>query len=56
MTPAALLIAEALLKYGPGAARALATLFSKPEPTLADWEVVFKVTEKTYEDYTKSLT
>jgi len=51
-----LLIAEALLKYGPGLARGLADLFSKPAPTLEDWEKVFALAEKPYSDYVKPLT
>lgn len=48
-----ILIAKALITYGPEAARELATLFSKPAPTLADWELVFAKAEKSYDDYTK---
>lgn len=49
----ALLIAEALIKYGPTLARGLAELFAKPAPTLEDWEKVFKLAEKSYDDYVK---
>lgn len=48
-----ILITQALLRYGPEAARELVTLFSKPAPTLADWELVFAKAEKSYDDYTK---
>ena len=56
MNATALLIAEALLKYGPGLARGLAELFAKPAPTLEDWEKVFALADKRYEDYVKPLT
>ena len=54
MNPTVLLIAKALLDYGPAVARALAEIFQKPNPTLEDWEKVFAVSEKSYEDYVKS--
>ncbi len=44
----ALLIAQMLLQHGPAAARALAEIFQKPNPTLQDWEVVFARAEKPY--------
>ena len=46
-----LLIAELLLKYGPGVARGVAGIFQKTAPTLADWELVFGLAEKSYEAY-----
>jgi hypothetical protein len=51
-TEIALLIGQALVKYGPTMARALAALFMKDEPTLEDWEKVFALAEKPYEAYT----
>ena len=51
----AILIAQALLKYGPVLARELVLLFSKETFTLEDWETVFKVSTKSYEDYVKAL-
>ena len=53
MNSAALIIAEALLKFGPALARGLMELFAKPEPTAADWEKIFQLAEKSYEEYTK---
>lgn len=50
-TEVALLIGQALVKYGPTVARALAALFLKDEPTLDDWENVFALAEKPYEAY-----
>lgn len=49
----ALIIAEALVKYGPTVARAIAEIFEKKTPTLQDWEKVFALAEKSYEDYVK---
>jgi len=53
MNPVTLLIAEALIKYGPSLAMALVELFQKQEVTREDWIALFKLTEKSYEDYTK---
>lgn len=53
---AGLLIGQLLLKYGPGVARGVAGIFAKPTHTLEDWEKIFKLTEKSYEDYTKPTT
>jgi hypothetical protein len=46
-----LLIGNILLKYGPAVARAVKALFEKADPTSADWEAVFALSEKPYEDY-----
>lgn len=55
MDPATVaLIASALVKYGPAVARQLAGLFSKQSVTLEDWEQVFALAEKSYDDYVKS--
>lgn len=50
---APLIIALALLQYGPGLARALVEIFRKPEGTItaADWEKVFALAEKPYDEY-----
>jgi hypothetical protein len=54
MTPQiALLIGQALIEYGPTVARALRDLFAKTEITQADWDKVFDLCEKSYEDYVK---
>jgi len=54
MNPATLLIIEALLKYGPVLATSLVELLSKDTaPTKEEWIAVFKLAEKSYEDYTK---
>lgn len=47
---AIVVIAMALVKYGPELARALVALFQKTAPTAADWEVVFALAEKPLED------
>lgn len=42
MTPEiGLIIAQSLLKYGPGIAQEIAIIFSKPEHTIDDWLAVF---------------
>lgn len=51
MNPATLLIAEALIKYGPALAKALIAIFKKDNPTEADWNALFAVAEKSYDDY-----
>lgn len=57
MTPALIeIIALALVKYGPAVARALVELFSKQTVTAADWDKVFALADKSYEDYTKPIT
>ncbi len=44
------LIAGALIKYGPDIARDVAVILHKSDPTLADWEAVFTKV-KTYDEY-----
>lgn len=52
MSPATIeLIATALIKYGPGVARALVDIFSNPAPTREAWEKVFSLAEKPYDAY-----
>jgi len=46
-----ILIAQLLLKYGPGVAAGVAALFEKKEVTLDDWQKVFAMAEKSYDDY-----
>ena len=54
MTPTMIMfVIDALLKYGPDAARAVQKIFTTPEPTREDWESLFSVAQKKYEDYTK---
>lgn len=57
MTPAAiLLIAEILLKYGPSVARQFQALFTKnTPPTQHEWDAIFAMAEKSYEDYVKPI-
>lgn len=44
MTPQMiLLIAQALLQYGPGAAKALHDIFSTANPTQAQWDALFAI-------------
>ncbi len=47
------IIAVALVKYGPTVARELIALFQKQTVELADWERVFALCEKPYEEYVK---
>lgn len=49
----AILIIQALLKYGPAAARSIRDILSKDQPTPEDWERVFASVDKSYDDYTK---
>ena len=52
MTPEiALLIGQALLKYGPYVARGLTEIFYKQSPSMNDWVKVFDLAEKPYEAY-----
>ena len=54
MTPdIAILIGQALIKYGPSLARELMLLFSKKEITNEDWNKIFELSEKSYNDYVK---
>ena len=54
MTPAiAALLLEALIKYGPAVAIEINALFKKTVITPEDWDRVFALCAKTYEDYTK---
>ncbi len=50
MPEIAVLIATALIKYGPEVAQGIATILHKNDPTLADWEAVFAKV-KTYDEY-----
>lgn len=49
----AMIIALAVVKYGPALGRALYDLFHKTNPTREDFEVIFKIAETPYEDFTK---
>jgi hypothetical protein len=49
----AIIIGQALIKYGPEVARQLVALFGQKEVTLTDWEKVFSLAEKSYDDYVK---
>lgn len=49
------IILFALLKYGPGFAREVRGMLQNDNPTDADWEALFVLAEKSYEDYTKPL-
>lgn len=51
----ALLIGQALMKYGPDVARQIQLLFTKTNPTAADWEAVFALSEKTYDQFVAPL-
>lgn len=48
-----ILILQAAVKYGPDAGRAIVAIFTKTNPTKDDWENVFVLMEKSYDDYVK---
>lgn len=48
-----IVIAQALVKYGPAVARSIRDIFTKANPTIEDWEAVFALSEKSYDDYVK---
>lgn len=50
-TQLAILIAQALIKYGPTVARELTLLFKKDKPTAEDWDRVFTLAETPYDAY-----
>lgn len=45
------LIISALVKYGPTVAREIQLLFTKENPTQEDWDKVFSLAAKSYEEY-----
>jgi hypothetical protein len=47
----AVLVLEALVKFGPAAARAITDLFRKDTISSDDWNKVFDLAEKSYESY-----
>lgn len=54
MEPATIaLIVGTLIKYGPDAAEAIRDLFKKSNPTLDDFDKIFALSRKSYEEYTK---
>ena len=54
MTPSTTeLIVLALVKYGPALAKGVYDLFQKADPTKEDFDKLFAIAEKTYEDYVK---
>ncbi len=44
-------LVDIAFRYGPDAARAAKTLFTKPDPTDEDWENVFSHAKKSYDQY-----
>jgi hypothetical protein len=48
-----MLIVELMLRYGPSLARAVQQIFQKQNPTQADWDAVFALADKSYDDYIK---
>ncbi len=51
MTPdVAILIVQALLKYGPGLAQQVSAIFQKQSPTFSDFDALFE-SVRTYESY-----
>lgn len=50
MNPTAVLIVEALVRYGPAVAKSVKEILEKPAPTQADWDALFAKV-KTYDDY-----
>lgn len=54
MTPAMIaLIAQYALEYGLPAARKLVELFRTPAPTWDQWDDIFALSEKPFDDYVK---
>lgn len=54
MSPAiAALILQALITYGPSVAKAINDIFKKTTITPEDWDKVFALVEKSYDDYVK---
>jgi len=52
MDPATItLIASILLKYGPDTAAAIVNIFRKPAPSPDDWDNVFALARKGYDEY-----
>lgn len=45
------IIALYAIRFGIPAAKELASLFAKPEPTDADWNKVWSLSDKSYDDY-----
>ena len=45
------MLVDIAFRYGPDAARAVKALFTKADPTDADWENVFSHAQKSYDDY-----
>lgn len=41
MTPAAIIILDAAMKYGPVIGRMVKDILNKPEPTVAEWDDLF---------------
>lgn len=52
----AMLIVQALIQYGPAAAKAVKEIFETEKPTQEQWDKVFAICEKSYEDYVKPKT
>jgi hypothetical protein len=49
------LILEALVKYGPTVARSINDIFKKTEITPEDWDKVFALADKSYDEYVKPV-
>lgn len=49
------IIAMALVKYGPTLARELVNLFQVENPSIDDWNKLFALADKSYDDYVKPV-
>lgn len=47
------LILQALITYGPVVTKEIVNLFKKQNPTLEDWDKIFDMAAKSYDDYVK---
>jgi hypothetical protein len=47
----AIIIAELLLRYGPEVAQRFQVIFATPTPTPAQWDEVWALSRKSFDDY-----
>jgi hypothetical protein len=47
----AIIIAELLLRYGPDVAQKFQTIFATQSPTQAQWDEVWALSKKSFDDY-----
>ena len=56
MNPIVILVLQSLIKYGPDLAREIVALFSVENPTQEQWNKIFDLADKSYEDYVAPTT